>query len=166
MKDMNIIFPLIPLSFLWVKWFGYSFRHSVVHFYSGPPLLTTEHCSFLLFFFCSNLLALSLLRNASKQKQMSSSVRCYFADLFALLFWRQAGQLSTTNNSISLPSLKGCWIFLGFEVKKIECIRNSHCFSHSFPRQIFWVHLLHCRHAIQKKIKISSLRRKQGADDS
>ena len=23
MKDINIIFPMIPLSFLWVKWFGY-----------------------------------------------------------------------------------------------------------------------------------------------
>ena len=23
MKDMDIIFPLIPLSFLWVQWFGY-----------------------------------------------------------------------------------------------------------------------------------------------
>ena len=61
-------------------------------FYSAPPLLTTEHCSFFLLF-CFNLLALSLLRDASKQKQISISNRCCFTDLFTLLislrcFWR------------------------------------------------------------------------------
>ena len=54
-------------------------------FYSAPPLLTTEHCSFFLLF-CFNLLALSLLRDASKQKQISISNRCCFTDLFTNLF--------------------------------------------------------------------------------
>ena len=49
-------------------------------FYSGPPLLTTEHCS-LFCFFCFNLLALSLLRDVSK-KQISTSGRCVALQTF------------------------------------------------------------------------------------
>ena len=51
--------------------------------YSGPPLLAREHCSFL---FCIIQLAnASKKRKKSKQKQISTSDRCCFADLFALL---------------------------------------------------------------------------------
>jgi len=51
-----------------------------IRFYSGPPLLTTHHCSLIS---GGDLFAL-FLRNASKQKQMRTSDRCYFADIFAL----------------------------------------------------------------------------------
>ena len=48
-------------------------------FYSGPPLLTTDQCS------CGgNHFTISLLRDASKQEQISTSDRWCFADLFAL----------------------------------------------------------------------------------
>ena len=65
-------------------------------FYSGPALLTTEHCSFFLRFF--NQIAFnskkhkkSLLRDASKQKQISTSDRSCFADLFALFcLWNRS----------------------------------------------------------------------------
>ena len=53
-------------------------------FYSGPPLLTTHHCSFFFFLGINHLALIARKSNERKAKALITLDRCCFANLFAL----------------------------------------------------------------------------------
>ena len=79
------------------------------NFYSGPPLLTTEHCSH---FFCFNLLALSLPRDASKQKQKAHRVAVALQTFLPCFHTTSIGRLKEywLTKGGCFNRLKECWL--------------------------------------------------------